>query len=142
MRGFTLVELLAVLAIIALSVLALSSNSKKSADTAKVRAFLIETAGVLVELRSQAMRSGIESYFGINSRQRYFETDQIRIAFPPGVELKAIIAGDSANGDTKPAIKFYPDGTSTGGKINLVFRRKSHEIRVNWLTGHVSLTSL
>jgi len=37
------------------------------------------------------------------------------------------------------AIRFYPDGSSTGGSIDLSVNGEGYRIKVDWLTGGVSL---
>jgi general secretion pathway protein H len=35
-------------------------------------------------------------------------------------------------------IRFYPDGSSSGGEIDLAFRGESATVNVDWLTGRVA----
>ncbi len=45
-------------------------------------------------------------------------------------------AGEARKG-AAPAIRFDPDGSSTGGRIDLVEGKRKLEIGVDWLTGRV-----
>lgn len=36
-------------------------------------------------------------------------------------------------------IRFYPDGTSTGGGITLSLNQRQYHVVVDWLTGHVTV---
>jgi general secretion pathway protein H len=41
------------------------------------------------------------------------------------------------HGEKVAGIRFFPNGTSTGGKVRLETGRQVYEVRVNWLTGRV-----
>jgi general secretion pathway protein H len=134
-RGFTLVELLAVLAIIALAAVAFTANGSSGVGTAKVRALLVATAAAMGDARGIAMREGKEQIFVVDVPRRRVGA----LTLPPGVDLKATVAADERSADGKAGIRFFPGGTSSGGKLLFSYRGKTHEISVNWLTGHVSL---
>ncbi len=135
-QGFTLVELLAVLAILSLAVVSFSWNGTGSSDAAKFRSFLVTTASALTESRTRAMTRAAEETVTIDTKNRTIVSSNRAINFPKGVELAATIA-DSENGPA--SIRFFPAGTSTGGKLVFTLRGKSYEILVNWLTGNVAL---
>jgi general secretion pathway protein H len=42
--------------------------------------------------------------------------------------------------ERRGAIRFYPDGSSTGGRITVTFGRTQYLVDVDWLTGRVSIT--
>lgn len=139
--GFTLVELLAVLAILAIAVAAFSFSSGKSLDTARFRALMVRTSAAISQGRADAMRGMAEKVFYVDLKRRrmgYPGSGEI-FEIPPDVDLTATVAESEKYGDGSLGIRFYPAGSSTGGKLAFTFHGQVYEIRVNWLTGNVSL---
>lgn len=139
--GFTLVELLAVLAIMALAITAFSFRSTNSLDTANFRAFMVKTSAAMSESRIDAIRQMEEKVFYVdlkNRRVAYPGRGRF-LALPKGVELTAIVAASEHYEDGTVGIRFYPTGTSSGGALSFSYRGQVYEVRVNWLTGNVSL---
>jgi general secretion pathway protein H len=139
--GFTLVELLAVLAILALAAAAFSSRSTGGLETANFRAFMIRTSAAMSEGRIDAVRQSEEKVFIIDlkSRRLAYPAGDKFLALPNGVDLTASVAASERYENGTVGIRFYPTGASSGGTLAFKFRGKSYEIRVNWLTGNVSL---
>jgi general secretion pathway protein H len=138
-----MVELLAVLAIMALAVSVVGFAGSRSMETARFRAFLIETVSLMSAGRAQAMRGMTETVFVIdtdNRRLGYKNGETIEV--PEGIAFTAVAARDEARSEDAIGIRFYPSGESSGGGLKFVFRERTYEIRVNWLTGDVSLPPL
>jgi general secretion pathway protein H len=133
--GFTLVELLAVLTILAIAVTAFSFNGGRSLDTAKFRALMVKTSAEISAGRSAAISGMTEKIFRIDLKRRRLGN----VELPPGVDLTATVAESERYEDGTVGIRFYPAGTSSGGTLAFTFHNKVYEIRVNWLTGNVSL---
>ena len=58
--------------------------------------------------------------------------------YPEQVELQLLVA-DSEGAATSAAIRFYPDGSSTGGLIDILRPGGSGvRIQVDWLLGRIS----
>jgi general secretion pathway protein H len=140
--GFTLLELLAVLAILALTAGAVIYGGQRSGETARVRAFLINAEAMFRDARTTAIESQEETAVLI-------EADGRRLSFPAGgrvldvpgsVSLDAKVA--EANGGEMPGIKFFPSGGSTGGELSFGFRGRSYSLRINWLTGRAHAETL
>lgn len=139
--GFTLFELLAVLAILAIALSAFTFGSSTSLETAKFRAMLVNTSAALDEARISAIRQMKEKVFLVDMRNGRMGIaggkDNVRIL--PGVGLKATVAESEKQDDDVVGIRFYPAGTSSGGILAFTRNARTYEVRVNWLTGHVSL---
>lgn len=135
--GFTLLELLAVMALLALAVGMVTVSASRSLETARLRAFLIKTEAALIEARSAAIRSAQEQVLTIDTDRRSVGA----IAMPRGVDLTAEVAEAERHGG-QAGIRFYPAGTSSGGRLTVRAEGSTYEIRVNWLTGHATLHKL
>ena len=59
--------------------------------------------------------------------------------FPRGTLVRLMTTEDEALSGTIGIIRFYPDGSSTGGGVVLSLGLDRYEILVDWLTGGVSL---
>lgn len=135
--GFTLIEVLVVLAIVgmamALMVPAINRGIGQSLD---------EVAGELrVGLRKAradaAARQQSVSYV-VNLRDAAYQKGAGMQALPDGMTLRASVASSEVRGQ-QAGIRFYPDGSSTGGRIGLLEGERRVWIEVDWLTGRVSL---
>lgn len=60
-------------------------------------------------------------------------------AFPRGTRVRLLTTEDEELSGTTGAIRFYPDGSSTGGGVMLSLGRDRYDVLVDWLTGGVSL---
>ncbi len=140
--GFTLVELLAVMAVLALAVAAFSSMRTGSLDSTRFRAFAIETSAALQAARVTSIRGRQEQVFRIDIKRRTLGVadDGPMLELPEGVELTASVAATERYGDGSYGIRFFPGGGSTGGRLSFTHAGKTIDIRVNWLTGSVLLS--
>lgn len=136
--GFTLLELLAVMALIALAAVMVTVSGSRSLETARLRAFLIKTQTALIETRTAAIRSAEEKVLTVDTASRNVGGT---IAIPRGVDLTAEVAQAEQHGGLV-GIRFYPAGTSSGGRLTIRAEGTAYEIRVNWLTGHATLRKL
>lgn len=139
--GFTLVELLAVLAILVLAVAAFSYRSDTALTTARFRALLSGAAGELKAARSDAIGTASDRVFVIDTGRRrlsYTGTGRV-LDIPPGVDLAATVAEGERYDDGTVGIRFYGDGTSSGGTLQFTWNRRIYTIDVNWLTGNVAM---
>jgi general secretion pathway protein H len=60
-------------------------------------------------------------------------------ALPRDIELKLFTAQSEALTEKKGAIRFYPDGSSTGGRITVASGERKYLVDVDWITGRVSI---
>ena len=58
---------------------------------------------------------------------------------PRNIELKLFTAQSEIQAENKGAIRFYPDGSSTGGRITVMGGERQYLVDVDWLTGRVSI---
>ena len=53
--------------------------------------------------------------------------------------LHLVTGRSEVRGDSEGAISFFPDGSSTGGRLTLNSGNRSHVVDIRWLTGRVSI---
>jgi general secretion pathway protein H len=138
-NGFTLVELLVVLAIIAM--ICIITVPPSLSDRPETERTAREVAAALRESRSRAIFSNAEVVFSLDVKRHYFKVsgDDQAHALPPNLRLSLSTVQQEGFGWTGRSIRFFPDGSSTGGRIALSDSRNTYQVTVNWLTGHVEI---
>ena len=138
--GFTLLELIVVLAIVSLGYAAVGVNFSAGNDAMELKAAARDLSSGLRYIRSQAMLSHETATLNFNlNHNSYSLTGQNKIyTIPESIDVTINTAKDELH-DGIAHLRFFPDGSSIGGRITL--EKKSHvqEINSNWLTGHVTL---
>jgi len=62
-----------------------------------------------------------------------------KLTLPDDTTLTLTTAQSEQISDNIGAIRFFADGSSTGGRIKLGYKRSEYLIDVNWLTGKVTI---
>jgi general secretion pathway protein H len=142
-RGFTLVEIIAVVALIALAMMLVAVTVGDGLTNAKVKAASRDLAAALRYTRGQAIvkREPMALKVDVDAR-RYQAPGKKWIELPKDMDIKILTARSEMEGESIGRIRFYPDGASTGGNIELIRGEATWRIDVNWLTGEVSLADL
>jgi general secretion pathway protein H len=142
--GFTLFEVLAVMAIVAMIAAALSTLYRSPSAGVEVRAEALLAASRLRDLRASAMAAGRERLATIDAASRVIRFNDGRDPLVLGRSIVvAVTAAESEQrSPTTAGIRFFPNGSSSGATIKLSTKRHASEIRVNWLTGRVSTDAL
>jgi general secretion pathway protein H len=139
--GFTLLELLAVLVILTLAAAMFSFRGQQGYSVTKFRALMTDTASALRETRSRAISTAADAVFVVDLAKRQIGTG--RGAGPLEVPKDVTITADVAQSETDKAgragIRFYRDGSSSGGSLKFDWNGRSAAIDVNWLTGNVAM---
>lgn len=138
-RGFSLIELMAVLILIAIALTAVSMSVSKSLSSAKIRAVSRDLVAALRYTRGQAIVKGEQKTLDVNlDNLSYHAPDKEAVKFPEGIEVRVVTATSEA-ADRTARIRFYPDGSSTGGRVSVVAGEREWRVNVEWLTGEVAL---
>lgn len=138
-RGFTLVELLVVLAIAGVLLSATPALFSAALPGLELKGAARRTVAMLRLTRETAIRQGRDAALIIDVEARRLSLDgQGReLALPRGLELRLSAARREMQDDARGAIRFFADGSSTGGRLWLTHEARGYEIGVNWLTGRV-----
>lgn len=142
--GFTLFELLVVMAIIVMAAAAVSSLYRSPSSGTQVKAAALLAASRLRDLRAAAMTTGSErvATIDVNNRVIRFSDGHAALTHNRSIAL-AVTGADSERRTAATAgVRFFPNGSSSGATIVLRSERQAYEIRINWLTGRVSTTAL
>jgi general secretion pathway protein H len=139
-QGFTLLEMLAVIILIGIAAIAVTVSVNHGLASARINAAAGELTAALRATRTQAIVHGQPRIFQVNTRdETYRGADQRDVRLPKGLELSVTSAtSDQSNGDIA-RIRFFPDGSSTGGRITIRSGTREWHVNVSWLTGAISL---
>lgn len=100
-----------------------------------------QLAAGLRKARSQAVTHKQETALTLDLAQHAFKVsgDPRSYALPPKVQLNLFTAQSEILRDKVGAIRFYPDGSSTGGRITVASGERQFHVNIDWLTGQVAI---
>ena len=109
-------------------------------ESAQLRSAKRELMTGLRLARNQAVISQRETTLHLNVQDHTMKVaGRIRaLHLPDEVKLNLVTASQEQVSEYEGAIRFYPDGSSTGGQIRFRQDERSSHIDVNWLTGQVT----
>jgi len=139
-RGFTLVEIVVVVALIGLVFSLIAVSVGDGLQGAKVRAASRDLAAALRYTRTQAIvkRESQALTLDVDARS-YTAPGKAMVELPKQMSMKLLTAASEQVGEGVGRIRFFPDGSSTGGHIELLREQAVWGIDVAWLTGEVTL---
>lgn len=139
-RGFTLFEILAVIVLIGIIVAAVSIPVSQGLASARVSAASGELAAALRWTRAQAIVHGQEQVLEVDTAQgTYRAPGKNEIHLPQGMKLGLTSAQEDQLNEHTGRIRFFPDGSSTGGRVTLLRGKREWHVNVAWLTGAISV---
>jgi general secretion pathway protein H len=140
-RGFTILELLVVLVIGAIAYSLVLGVPFRGASFADLKAAARTLASGLRQAQSTAMATRRDALLTIDLEAREFQVtgSEATRNLPKDLEISLYTAQQEVSSEKKGAIRFYPDGSSTGGRITLAVKERKYLVDVDWLTGRVSI---
>lgn len=139
-RGFTLVELMVVLVIIALVMGLVATSMSRSISGAEARTASRKLVASLRYTRARAIIDKKEQVFEVNTENRSYQAPgRKQITLPKGVDVTITTARSEMTSEDIAGIRFFPDGGSTGGHIELTVNEREYRVNVAWLTGEAQL---
>lgn len=147
-KGFTLLELIVVLVLLGIIAVLVAPGLGGSLENAKLKTASRELLAVLRVRRSEAISQGriITLRFAGDESSYRVDGESVRLAEGLSVVYQAATGAVSQGeqGQTLPdtgnnRLVFYPDGSSSGALLALRLGEGLRYIRIDWLTGAVSL---
>ena len=140
-NGFTLVELLVVITVIGLIIALAPVAMTRIMPSLELRTTTRELAAALRNTRSEAIRDNRETTLTLDVETGWYRLDgrSAEKEIDPEIELKLLTATIEAENENVGRIRFFPDGTSTGGQITLARGDDTYYIIVDWLSGRVEI---
>lgn len=138
--GFTLIEMLVVLAILALAMTLVPPNLMRGTDAQALKADVRQVVGGLRLAHTQAISLNMPVAFVVDPADRRVVIDgrgQVGNLYT-GTQIAFSSDGQNWPAGAVPTVQFYPDGGSSGGEFLLFNDQTRFRVRVNWLTGDVA----
>lgn len=138
--GFSLVELIVVLALGGLLAAVLPSRLNALLESAAYRKTVHDSANALEHARTRAVLDGRRIYVSVDvNAGRLTSDDAVLVQLPSSVEMN--VSGVASVGRAHPVLFFDPDGSASGGRIVVAGKTRSSAIDLDWLTGQIVIES-
>ena len=138
--GFTLVEMLVVVAIMGFALTMIVTRGPVRSQALEMKAAVSEVAQGLRLARSKAIATNTPVQFAVDVPLRSFRIDRgTPTVLPSSLSISMTAVSEETLGATLAAIRFNGDGSATGGRIELTDGQRRSQIGVDWLTGRVSV---
>jgi general secretion pathway protein H len=140
--GFTLLELLVVITILGLALALISGHGPLRSAGLEGKGAAADLAGGLREARARAIAQNrpVDLALDVGAHRWRIDGQPMR-AVPPAFAITVLTVKGEVRNDSVAAIRFEPDGSSTGGRIGLADGRRKFAIDIDWLTGNVRVTN-
>ncbi len=140
-RGFTLLEVIVVLVLAGIIYSLMLALPSRGTSVADLKASARVLASGLRQAQSTAMATRRDAVLSLDLDTREFlmPGDKEPRKLPDGIDLKLYTAQSEVASAARGAIRFYPDGSSTGGRITVSSGERKFLVDVDWLTGRVSI---
>ena len=140
--GFTLLELIVVFVILGLVLMLFVTRISGPSPGLTLRAAANELAAGLRQARSSAIARNRTVIVEIDATHRDWRgVDGTVKWFPANAAVGIVLADGNISRDGNVAIRFEPDGSSTGGLVDLAAGAQRLAVAVNWITGRVTVAN-
>ncbi len=143
MGGFTLLELTVVLFVVVLGFSVIGLNLSSGNDSTEIKAAARDIVSALRYARGQALVTHQEATVALDlSDNSYTVSGRDKLyQIPEAIDVTVVTAQTELTGEGTASIRFFADGSSTGGRITLERGHVAWKIDINWLTGQIELES-
>lgn len=136
-RGFTMIELIAAITIGAMMLALAVPASVKMYETMQYRSAVKDAVTLLASARYKAIDSGRAQDVRIKPDEREIQLNDATETLPKNLTV-AVTSARELNQQGVGVIRFYPEGGSSGGGIDIERENGSGvRISVDWLIGRV-----
>ena len=131
--GFTLIETVVVLAILGMALGIVAGFIPKRNDTLELATAAEQVAGLMRLARARAIAGSRPMRLIAAADGHGIVVDGVARPVPPSLTVRM---------DGVPEIQFAADGSASGGGVRLSGSKRSRLVKVDWLTGRVSVTEV
>lgn len=140
-KGFSLLELVVALAIAGLLLAVVMPTHSRRQGHTELASSAREVAAALRLTRSRAIAASRTMALVVDVENDVYRPPGALAPrpFPRGARVALYTTQDEELGEAVGTIRFYPDGSSTGGGVGLSLGDDRYDVLVDWLTGGVSI---
>lgn len=140
-KGFTLLELIVVLFIVVLGFSVVTINLASGNDSTALKAAGRDIVSALRYARGQALISHQQTTVTLDLAENTYTVSgrDKSYTIPKTIAVTLVTAQSELTGKGLGNFRFFPDGSSTGGRITLERGKSAWQIDINWLTGQIEL---
>lgn len=141
--GFTIIELLIVITLVA-TLTAILVPTLAPSPTRLLREAASNLSTTLRETRRHAQADQVRRRFLIDVDSHRYGIDQSSVwqELPEGVTAQLTTAESLLTSKSVGGIDFFPDGSSTGGRVVLALDEHSLRVDIEWLTGRIRVRGI
>jgi general secretion pathway protein H len=141
--GFTLIELIVVVAILGLALALIVGYKPPWSSGLGTRAAAGQLASALRLARSEAIARDSPVSVTIDvGAHRYRVGQEPDRRLPPALTMELLTVAGERRTAVESAIRFNADGSSTGGRVTIGDAVRKFVVGVDWLTGRVSVADV
>jgi general secretion pathway protein H len=139
--GFTIIEVIVVLVIGAIAYALILGVPMRGASIYDLKSASRSLASGLRQAQSSAMATRRDTVLTLDMETKEFAVPGVSDMrkLPQAIDLKLYTAQSEVTSEKRGSIRFYPDGSSTGGRITVSSGERKFLVDVDWLTGRVSI---
>ena len=102
-----------------------------------------EAAARFRHARTAAISGAVETTVLIDTDRRIVGAPKplAPIEIAPDIDMLAVVSDAERRSPSIAGIRFFPNGSATGGTLRLQRGAQAFEVRVNWFTGRVSVNA-
>jgi len=139
MSGFTLIEMMVVLAIIGLVLGLIVPNIGRGAGHYALVATARDIAATLRLTRERAISTNRPIRF-VAATDTFGSSEDKKLRHVPwGIALTISDRVQLGSGNSTDRIQFFPDGSSSGGAVEVIDGAARYAVVVDWISGNVSI---
>lgn len=140
-QGYSLLELIVVIVIIGLAYTLLPKMVFSGVSGAELRSNVRAVATGLRLTRDAAINTRREAVMSLDLEKREFtvQNDAKVHKLHEKLDVKLYTSQADLITDKVGSIRFYPDGSSNGGRVTVAAGGRAFEVDVDWLTGRVTI---
>jgi general secretion pathway protein H len=141
--GFTLLEMVGVIAVVAMLAAILLPSIPRGTTRPRLEAYALEAAALLKADRTAALRRHAQITAQVDAPGRVIRAGSTGrvLQVPDDVGFEATLPLSCNERPARSTISFFATGASCGGTIVLSRLGTGYEVRVNWLTGGIEVVA-
>jgi len=145
-RGFTLLEIILVVAIAAIIATLVPRLFGDGVSGAELKSNVRTVAAAMKLARDVAINTRRDAFVTVHVDNRELTTtyDERVVKLHPQLVIKLFTSQADQINDQSASFRFYPDGSSNGGRITILSNAtdtaRRFDVDIDWLTGRATVT--